>query len=371
MSSEATVSRQPAERSAKAAPAPRRRVTRAEVARLAGVSTAVVSYVLNNGPRPVAEQTAMRVREAMKLLDYRPNSSARALRRGTTETLGLIVSDSLNPFYIEYTAELVRAAAASGQLLLIADSRGDPGAEAEAVDDLIARQIDGLLMASDTARSVPSFWRYGESVPLVLIDSPGAIPGRRSVGSAAEEGARQLVAHLVRAHGYSRIGIIVGNTGYGNPDPRVLGWQRALREARLPLGPAVSVPFSREAGYHAGLELLAMNPRPDAIFASSDQQAIGLLRAIHEQGLRIPDDVAVVSFDGTVESEYCWPPLTVARQPIARMAAAVIDLVHSSTEAEGRHVQLDTELVIRSSCGCPDQPPGPDAVDPATTPSTP
>ena len=371
MSSEATVSRELAERSAKTARPPRRRVTRAEVARLAGVSTAVVSYVLNDGPRPVAEQTAMRVREAMKLLDYRPNSSARALRRGRTEILGLVVSDSMNPFYTQYTAELVRAAAASGQLLLIADSRGDPGAEADVVDDLVARQIDGLLLASETARSVPSFWRYGASVPLVLIDCPGPVPGRRTVGSAAEEGARQLVAHLIEAHGYSRVGIIVGDTGYGNPDPRVLGWQRALREARLPLGPAVAVPFSREDGYRAGLELLAMNPRPDAIFASSDQQAIGLLRAIHEQGLRIPDDVAVVSFDGTVESEYCWPPLTVARQPLAQMAAAAIDLMRSSAEAEGRHVQLDTELVIRNSCGCPYQPPGRDAADPAITPSTP
>ncbi len=366
MSSEATAARQLVERPASAPRPPRRRVTRAEVARLAGVSTAVVSYVLNNGPRPVAEQTAMRVREAMKLLDYRPNSSARALRRGTTEILGLIVADSLNPFFTEYTSELVRAAAATGQRLLVADSCHDASTE-ELVEELVARQVDGLLLASDTARSDPSFWAHARGVPLVLIDCPGPVPGRLTVGSTAEQGAYELVAHLIDVHGFRRIGIIVGESGYGHPDPRDVGWQHALRTARLPLGPTVHVPFSREGGYAGGLELLALDPRPEAIFATSDQLAIGLLRAIHEQGLRIPEDVAVVAFDGTMESEYCWPPLTVARQPLAQMAAAAMDLVRLPLDSEGRHVELKTDVVIRSSCGCPYQPAGRNASDPAIT----
>lgn len=330
------------------------RVTRHDVARLAGVSTAVVSYVLNDGPRPVAEQTAQRVREAMRMLDYRPNSSARALRRGTTEILGLVVADGLNPFFAEYTAELVRAAAARGQRLLIADSGGDPAVEAASIEDLVSRQVDGLLLAGNLGRSESFVWAQADAVPLVLIDCPGPIPGRRTVGASAEKGARELVTHLVRAHGRRRVGLIVGDSGYGDPDPREMGWQLTLLAAGLPLGPVARVPFSREAGYRAARELLDADPRPDAIFASSDQQALGLLRALHEQGLDVPGDVSVASFDGTRESEFSWPPLTVARQPLAAMAAAAIDLVHAPEGGgpSGRHVQLDTALVLRSSCGC-------------------
>lgn len=330
----------------------RGRVTRDDVARLAGVSTAVVSYVLNDGPRPVAEETAQRVREAVTLLDYRPNSSARALRRGTTEILGLVVADGLTPFFSEYTAALVRAAAATGRRLLVADSCGDPAIDRASVEDLLARQIDGLLLAGHLSRSLWGTWSGADSVPFVFIDCPGPIPGCRTVGAAAEKGALDLTTHLVNFHGHRCVGLIIGEGGLGNPDPREVGWKRALGDAGLPLGPVARAPFSREGGYQAGAALLDADTRPDAIFATSDQLAIGLLRAVHERGLRVPDDVAVVSYDGTRESEYAWPPLTVARQPLAAMAAAAIDLMHATDEGSGLHVQLDTELVFRSSCGC-------------------
>jgi len=333
--------------------APRRvRVTRADVARLAGVSTAVVCYVRNDGPRPVAEPTARRVREAVRLLDYRPNSSARALRRGTSEILGLVVADGLNPFFGEYTAALVRAAAASGQRLLVADSCGDPDIGRASIEDLLARQVDGLLLAGNVTRSRSGAWAAADSVPLVLIDCPGPIPGLRTVGASAERGALELVTHLVEAHGRQCVGIIVGDGGFGSPDPREVGWRLALAAAGLPAGPVARVPFSREGGHAAAAALLDADQRPDAVFATSDQLAIGLLRALHERGLDVPGDVAVVSYDGTRESEYAWPPLTVARQPLAAMAAAAIDLVHATDDGSGLHVQLDTELVLRRSCGC-------------------
>lgn len=323
------------------------------MARLAGVSPTVVSYVVNHGPRPVAEQTANRVREAMDLLGYSPNASARALRRGTTETLGLVLADTLNPFFTEYTYHLVRAAAAHGKKLIIADSGGDAQVEQGAIMDLIARQVDGLLLAGMMTGGDPMAALSGDGVPLVLIDCPGPMEGRRTVGAAAEAGARRLVDHLITVHGRRRIGLVVGDQGFGSPDPRERGWQNAIVAAGQEKGPVARVPFSREGGYAGGLALLAAEPRPDAIFATSDMQAVGLLRAIREQGLRIPGDVAVVSFDGTAESEYCWPPLTVARQPLVAMAAAAITLTGELPEpSAGQHVEFDTELVIRRSCGC-------------------
>lgn len=330
---------------------PRPRATREDVARLAGVSTAVVSYVLNDGPRPVAPQTARRVREAIDLLGYRPNSSARALRRGATDLLGLVVADGQNPFFAEYTAELVRAASAVGQRLLIGESGGDRDAEVAVIDDLIARQIDGLLLGLDTV-SAHRVWSRVD-LPVVLINAPGPIPGRRTVAVTAEKGAREAVTHLIGVHGRRRVGMLMGDAGFGDPDPRVTGWERALAAAGQARGPLVRVPFTRAAGYAGGQALLDADPRPDAIFASSDQQAFGLLRAVHERGLSIPDDVAIVTFDGTEQTGYSWPPLTVVRQPLPEMAAAAVRLARAAPDAD-LHVSIPTTLVLRATCGCSD-----------------
>lgn len=317
---------------------------------MAGVSTAVVSYVVNDGPRPVAAATAQRVREAMELLGYRPNASARALRRGTTETLGLVVGDSLNPYFTQYTFELVSAAAARGWQLLIADSRQDEAIEARIVEELISRQVDGLLFASPFARFDQSRGLLNAGIPSVLIDCPGPVPGRRTVGSAADAGAEMLVQHLIE-HGRRNIGLVIGVGGFGNPDPREFGWRKALRQAGLAEGPIARVPFSREGGYAAAATLLEDHTL-DAVFASNDLQAIGLVRALHERGIQIPDDVAVVSFDGTKESEFCWPPLTVARQNLPKLAAAALDLLSAPDVARETHIQIDTDFVRRASCGC-------------------
>jgi LacI family transcriptional regulator len=124
-------------------------VTRTDVARLAGVSTAVVSYVVNDGPRPVAAHTAARVRDAIEVLGYRPNASARALKLGTTRVLGLVVPDASNPFYAELALEIERAATARGLALLVASSNSDLDLEARLIRNLAARQADGLMVAGN------------------------------------------------------------------------------------------------------------------------------------------------------------------------------------------------------------------------------
>jgi LacI family transcriptional regulator len=323
-------------------------VTRADVAKLAGVSTAVVSYVVNDGPRPVADHTALRVRDAMEKLGYIPNASARALRRGKTETLGLLIADSLNPFFVQYAFELVTAAAARGMRILIGESREDMAQERIMLEELVARQVDGLLLASSFSRHPDSL---GLSVPTVLIDCPGPVPGRLTVGSAAEQAAEDVVSHLVW-HGRRRIGLIIGAHGFGSPDPRERGWRTALTLAGLNLGPVVRVPFSREGGYEGAVQMLADDPTVDAIFASNDLQAIGALLALNERGVAVPGDVAVAAFDGTKEAEFCWPPLTVAQQQLSLLAEASLDLLEVGLVEEGTHVEIPTVLIRRASCGC-------------------
>jgi Bacterial regulatory proteins, lacI family/Periplasmic binding proteins and sugar binding domain of LacI family len=153
-----------------------RAVTRADVARYAGVSTAVVSYVMNGGPRKVAPETAARVREAIAQLDYRPNVHAQALRRGTTEMIGLVLADPTNPFFLEFVAAITEAAYAYGRAVVIASARARPDTELTLVDDLVRRRVDGLIVASVFGRPDLSLGRSHRQTPMVFIDAPGTVP---------------------------------------------------------------------------------------------------------------------------------------------------------------------------------------------------
>jgi LacI family transcriptional regulator len=328
-----------------------RAVTRADVARYAGVSTAVVSYVVNNGPRPVAPETAARVREAVELLNYRPNQNAQALRRGTTEMIGLVTSDSDNPFFTEFAAAIGSAAEGRGHALMMADSHASGDGERRLIDDLARRQVDGLIVASIWGRPDLTLSATGRSVPLVWIDAPGQVPGHASVGVDSRCGAARVVGHLLHAHGHGNVGLVVG-PNRANADPRERGWQDALRAAGLPGGPVARCDWSRRGGTEGGRQLLERENRPTAIFASSDLQALGVLHSAHQLGLDVPGDVAVVGFDGTKESEYCWPALTVVAQPIQEMAAAAVGLVLSDNRSTEHHM-FQPQLILRRSCGCP------------------
>jgi len=332
-------------------PPPTGAVTRADVARYAGVSTAVVSYVVNNGPRPVAPETAARVRQAIELLDYRPNVSAQALRRGTTEMIGLILSDPGNPFFTEFAAAIGSEAFRYGHALMIATTGASPDMEAQLIEDLVRRQVDGLIVASIFGRPDLAIGRANRNTRTVWIDAPGPVPGYASVGSDGRLGAALAVQHLIDRHQHRHVGLLVGNSGGPPLDPREQGWQQALHAADLEDGPVARVEWSREGGYAGGQRLLALRNPPTAIFASSDLQAVGLLRAAHERGVRVPDDLAIIAFDGTKESEYCWPPLTVVAQPIREMAQTAVQLVLAPDAQESYHSFVG-ELLIRQSCGC-------------------
>lgn len=332
-----------------------RAATRADVARYAGVSTAVVSYVMNDGPKTVAPHTAARVREAIERLDYRPNVNAQALRRGTTEMLGLILSDPANPFFTEYATAIGSHASRSGHALMIATAQFSKDAEQRLIDDLVRRRVDGLIVASVFGRPDLALSRSSRHAPIVWIDAPGVIPGYASVGSDGAASAQLAVEHLVTAHGHERIGIVVGGSDGLGSDPREQGWARALREAGLEEGPIAHVDWSREGGCEGGRRLLGLRHPPTAVFAGSDLQALGLLRAAHELGLELPRDLAVVAYDGTKESEYSWPPLTVVAQPLRAMAEAAVRLVLDPDRPQTFHA-FAGELFVRRSCGCAGPP---------------
>jgi LacI family transcriptional regulator len=344
-----------------AAPAPtkpartsrKRSVTVGDVARHAGVSSAVVSYVVNSGPRPVAAATRDRVRESIRELGYRPNAAARALKRGSTSTIGLAVPNNTNPYFAELSRLVEMAAEARGYETIFVNASDDEERERRHLQKLLARRIDGLLLAS--AVSEPDLSEVADSgTPIVLLDRGAAYSGRGiradAVGVDYRAASRTLVEHLLE-HGHEEVAFVVGDERLSTSRARERGWRDALEGAGRRPGPVVRAAYSRDGGYDAGRRLLR-GPAPRAIFASSDMQAIGVLRAVREAGLDVPGDIALVSFDGTIESEFTWPPLTAMRQPVERMAEKAVELLLGRGGTTGEFHAFDAELVVRASCGC-------------------
>ena len=322
-----------------------RSATRADVARYAGVSTAVVSYVLNDGPKAVAPLTRERVLDAVRVLGYRPNAAARALSKGSADMFGMLVHDNRNPFFAELCHALDQATAEAGRSLLTVNSAREQVATTEQIQDLASRQISGLIIADVlTAREQSLVETLG--IPAVVIGQFGETDGLHSVGVDFERGARLATEHLI-GHGYDDIAFVGSAARY---DARERGWREALNAAALPAGPLIHTSFTYQGGYDAAVQLLERR-RPRAVLAASDQVAMGLLTAFGERGVRVPHDVALVSFDGTVSADFVWPRLTTAVQPLQTMADAAVQLL-LDPDAERQHRPFDTTLRIRESCGC-------------------
>lgn len=326
-----------------------RPTTRADVARLAGVSTAVVSYVVNDGPRGVSADTRRRVLQAIEQLGYRPNPNARALKTGSTGMIGVVVPEILNAYYAEFVETIDSMAQARGSAVLLGITHQDAAREAALVPSLVDRGVDGLIF--NCYLGDERLYRLGQPrIPRVLIDRAMPAAGLITVGADFTAGARTATGHLAD-HGHRRIAFIGGPEPPPQYDLRRQAWDDVLRERGLPRVPPAITSWNREGGYRGAVELLDLPEPPTAIFAGSDFIAVGAVLAIHERGLRIPEDIAIVSFDGTAESAYSWPALTTMRQPFADMARTAIETLAAPAE-ESSHTVFPMELIVRSSCGC-------------------
>jgi LacI family transcriptional regulator len=332
---------------------PPRKPTRHDVARRAGVSDAVVSYTLN-GRAPVAAATAKRVREAIDELGYRPNQAALALKSGSAHTLVLVVPDGVdpifaNPFFSEFASSIEQAARSHGYALYTTASSFEPEIVVERFHEFAARQVDGVLVLPGAAPlDRVSLDRVG--IPWLELNVSSPEYGVASLGPDLRRGGQTATAHLFE-HGHRRVAFI------GEPDaaePRYVGWLEACAAAGVAAGPFYGAQITRPGGYEAGRRMAADPDRPAAVFVATDRMATGVLRAFHERGVRVPEDVAIVSFDGSWEGEYSWPSLTSFRQPIEAMAESAVArlLARSDAAGEPRHESFDGALVLRRSCGC-------------------
>lgn len=330
----------------------RGRITRADVARAAGTSVAVVSYVVNNGPRPVADETRQRVLAAIENTGYRPDGIARALATGSTRTYGLIVPNVANPFVASLAHAVEDEAFRRGFSLLLGDSADDKLREAELVNTFLQHQIDGLMFYG-VERDHPWLDEATSKVPVVILDEPGLASDVAFVYVDERAASAAATRHLIE-HGYQTIATIAGPLSQQNARDRVHGWRDALIEAGLEDHPKMLVEsaFTRRGGYGAATTILSLRPRMEAVFVANEQQALGFLAAADELGVHVPDDIAIICFNGTTNAEYSIPALSTIEQPVEEIAAHAVRLLGEQTDAARRTIVCDFRLAPRRSCGC-------------------
>lgn len=323
--------------------------TRDDVARLAGVSPAVVSYVLNDGPKPVSAGKRERVEEAVAALGYRPDARARSLRLGRTHAIGLIVPDAANPFFAELAQAIERAAAPHGLAVLMGTTADDPAKEAKYLEDLAERRVDGLILISSRSDQDLSP-ATTLAVPVVVMDrTPDDLP-ISTIAFDNVGGAAIATRHLLE-HGHRTVHFVAGPREVAVSGRRIDGWRAALEEAGLPTPRPTHTPFTYEGGRTAARQLFARRHPPAAVVVSSDVQAIGVVSASAELGLRIPDDLALVSVDGTRAAAFANPGITTLSQPIEQMATQAVTTI-LARGGDPVHVVICGALTIRRSCGC-------------------
>lgn len=326
---------------------PVRRPTLADVAAKAGTSTAVVSYVVNNGPRQVAPATRERVERAIGELGYRRNPIAGALSVGRSNMVGLLVPDTANGFF----GELSRCFESEGRLRGYMTLLGNTGYDATVAEEYVLAFSDLRPRGIFTTSVAPGVVT-APGAPLVFIHS---IPGRTVAPSVRFDdvsGARTAVEHLI-GHGFTDIHCLGGEHTGDPASLRAEGWRQAMSAAGLPTeGRLHRASFDRVAAEAEVRRMLGREPWPRAIFATTDEQALAVLRAVVAVGARVPDDIAVVGFDGIREATLGSVRLTTVRVPVEALAAHAFDILEAPGGDESAQVVLPGELVLGDTCGC-------------------
>jgi LacI family transcriptional regulator len=341
-----------------------KRPTQNDVARLAGVSRATVSYVLNglaDGKVPISPETRTRVEQAIAELGYAPNAGARALRSGSTQTIGLLLLDLRNPHFWENAEGVELEARAAGYRLLVSSMDLNAQYGEDALQDLAGRRVDALIMmgalidqSAAAQEIVTNSLKRG--VPIVeLSDQPRWDRRVDCVISDYRLATTAAMDHLF-ALGHRRIGMVYGVPQTAMGLDRLESYDASLRTAGLEVDPALIIECGPtiEDGYQAARQLLALPQRPTAILAINDLLALGVLRAAADCNLRVPADFSLVGFDDIRVARYLTPRLTTASKDAVRLGRETVRLVLERLQDPDRPRQilhLPAQFVVRESTG--------------------
>ena len=350
-----------------------KRPTQVDVARLAGVSRATVSYVSNGlteGQVPISEETRQRVLEAIEELGYEPDARAQALRSGNTKTIGLIIPDIRNPHFWETADGVEQEARASGYHLLLSSTDLNPEYGKDTFKDLSRRRIDGLILmgafifqSEEAQKTLTQLLK--RRFPIVKLGEHHNID---CVVSDYHDATKEAISYLLSLQ-HRRIGLIYGvlpprdslqATGlpveYEGGEDRLLPYQDSLQAAGLPVDQELIVTCGPtiEDGYQAALQLLKLPARPTALIAINDLLAIGALRAASDLGLHVPTNLSLVGYDDIPLANYLAPRLTTSSKDVVRVGREAVKLLLARIQDPSRpcqRVDIPARLIIRESTG--------------------
>lgn len=332
-----------------------------ELARKLGVAPSTVSRVLNGKAveHRISEATRDRVLEAARESGVVVDHIARGLRLKTTETIGLIIPDISNPFFAALARQVERLAREKGYSVLLADSQERTDVEAESIQLMLGRRVDGLVIAPVGESAVHLHSLLSDGPPHVLVDRTFPESELPSVVVDNFEGARLAVEHLVES-GHSAIACLQGVPDSSVNRDRVRGWQKGLLDAGLAPRPAWLAGDSQtiEGGRTATLHVLRQSPAPTAILALGNLIALGAMQALRDSGLRVPDDISLIAFDEQPWAALLKPALTTVAQPIDDIGERAMALLFSRLDGQagmttaGR-VTLPVSLIKRESVSAP------------------
>jgi LacI family transcriptional regulator len=327
-------------------------VTIKEVAKHVGVSTATVSHVINN-TRFVSEKLRQKVLEAIEELNYHPNGIARSLVKRRTHTIGIIISDIMNPFYTAIVRGVEDVAHQRGYNVILCNTDEDPGKETIYFQVLMEKRIDGLVISTAFKDGVHPFLSKLKMIPVVsIVRKIEGLDGDAVVGDNVG-GAYKAVQHLIES-GHRRIGMISGPAGLSSGFERLEGYKKALEEHEIPIDPSLVKygDFKRESGFHLTQEMFQRQDPPSALFVANNQMALGVLSALNELKIRIPRDLSLISFDNMEWYSFLNPPITtVEHSPylMGRTAGEMLLRRIAKKRKRPKTITIQSDLSIRGS----------------------
>ncbi|GMA64579.1 LacI family transcriptional regulator [Alicyclobacillus fastidiosus] len=326
-----------------------------DVAKLANVSTATVSRVLSKNPN-VSLKTQRRVLEAVDILGYKPNRLASNFRKRSSKTVVVVLPDITNSFFSKIVQGLEEVAQSRGYHVLLGDTRNNVESERNFIDLVNQKFVDGMILA--TARlPKEEILAVSQEIPIVLaceyfdgFDIPTVTIDNVSA-------AREATQHLVNL-GHRRIGFISGPLSIVLGRDRLKGYRQAMLINELPVEESLiqEGDFTVQAGYNAMMKLMASNHPPSAIFAASDEMAIGAMKAARNKGLNVPEDVSIIGFDDIPAGTYVHPELTTIRQPAFEIGTQAMNLLLDMIKGcakERKQLVLPHQVVLRETTTSP------------------
>ncbi|KIR09228.1 LacI family transcriptional regulator [Levilactobacillus brevis] len=330
-----------------------RKVTIRDLAEAAGVSVTTVSQILNGKGERFSIETRQRVHQLQEDLGYVPDFNARNLIMKSAQTIGVLVPNLGNPFFSMFIRGVQQTSRERYFIPLIFGANHDEQLESYYLQELIKRAVDGLIIASAsiTGEAIDNILKKN-GIPYLLIDQNGG-PSVDRIRVDDEQGGQLAARHLL-ALGHQRIVVVMPEHPTQNLRIRLAGFKAQLVDQQIPLADSavITSPMTKLGGYQATAAVLAQHPT--AVFAINDETALGLMRGLHEQGVRVPDDISVLGYDDIDLDEYVVPKLTTIHQPVVTMGQQATELLINRVQNQrqpAQMVDLPVALKQRESTG--------------------